>query len=261
MSEQRSEAAARRLRPSSRSCAGSSTAIRSPTSTRRRPRRRRRPVIDAMTRYYTESRASIHRGVYPLAVEATDLYEGARERIARLAAARRSRRRSSPPTPPRRSTSSPTRGAGSNVDRRRPRGAHRDGAPLQHRAVADALPGRGSAELAYVPVLDDGQLDLEALDELLARGPKLVAVVHVSNVLGTINPVAEIVRRAHEAGAVVLIDGDPGGAADAGRPARDRRRLLRLDRPQGLRPDRASACCTAGASCSRRCRRSSAAGT
>jgi len=41
------------------------------------------PVIDAMTRYYTESRASVHRGVYPLAVEATDLYEGARERIAR----------------------------------------------------------------------------------------------------------------------------------------------------------------------------------
>jgi cysteine desulfurase / selenocysteine lyase len=58
-----------------------------------------------------------------------------------------------------------------------------------------------------VPVLDDGQLDLEALDQLLARGPKLVAVVHVSNVLGTINPVASIVRRAHDAGAVALIDG------------------------------------------------------
>ncbi len=63
------------------------------------------------------------------------------------------------------------------------------------------------AELAYVPVLDDGQLDLDALDELLARGPKLVGVVHVSNVLGTINPVAEIARRAHEAGAVLLVDG------------------------------------------------------
>jgi cysteine desulfurase / selenocysteine lyase len=60
------------------------------------------PVIDAMTRYYTHSRASIHRGVYPLAVEATDLYEGAR---------RRPRRRSSPPTPPPRSTWSPTPGA------------------------------------------------------------------------------------------------------------------------------------------------------
>ena len=56
-------------------------------------------------------------------------------------------------------------------------------------------------------MLDDGQLDLESLDVLLARAPKLVCVAHVSNVLGTINPVAEITRRAHEAGAVVVIDG------------------------------------------------------
>jgi cysteine desulfurase/selenocysteine lyase len=60
--------------------------------------------------------------------------------------------------------------------------------------------------LAYVPV-EDGVLDLDALDELLAQGPKLVAVGHVSNVLGTINPVAEIARRAHDAGALVLVDG------------------------------------------------------
>jgi cysteine desulfurase/selenocysteine lyase len=63
------------------------------------------------------------------------------------------------------------------------------------------------AEIAYVRVLDDGQLDLESLDALLARSPKLVCVAHVSNVLGTINPVAEITHRAHEAGAVVIIDG------------------------------------------------------
>jgi cysteine desulfurase/selenocysteine lyase len=63
------------------------------------------------------------------------------------------------------------------------------------------------AELAYVPVTDDGRLDMEALDALLAREPKLLAFVHVSNVLGTINPVAEIAARAHAAGAVVLVDG------------------------------------------------------
>jgi cysteine desulfurase / selenocysteine lyase len=63
------------------------------------------------------------------------------------------------------------------------------------------------AELAYVPVCADGSLDLDALDALLSRGPRLVALVHVSNVLGTINPVASIARRAHEAGAVVLVDG------------------------------------------------------
>ena len=59
----------------------------------------------------------------------------------------------------------------------------------------------------FTPVDDDGLLDLDALDALLARGPKLVAVAHVSNVLGTINPIAEIARRAHAAGAVVLVDG------------------------------------------------------
>jgi cysteine desulfurase/selenocysteine lyase len=63
------------------------------------------------------------------------------------------------------------------------------------------------AELAYVPVLDDGSLDLDALDALLSRGPRLVSVVHVLNVLGTVNPVAEIARRAHEVGALVLVDG------------------------------------------------------
>jgi cysteine desulfurase/selenocysteine lyase len=63
------------------------------------------------------------------------------------------------------------------------------------------------AELAYVPVGGDGLLDLDALDALLARGPRLVAVVHVSNVLGTVNPIASIARRAHDAGAVVLVDG------------------------------------------------------
>ncbi len=63
------------------------------------------------------------------------------------------------------------------------------------------------AELAYVPLTDDGQLDLEALDDLLQRSPKLLAFVHVSNVVGTINPVQSIVARAHEAGATVLIDG------------------------------------------------------
>jgi len=64
------------------------------------------------------------------------------------------------------------------------------------------------ASLSYVEVREDGSLDLDSLDRELARGDvKLVGVMHVSNVLGTINPVAEVVRRAHEAGALVLVDG------------------------------------------------------
>jgi cysteine desulfurase/selenocysteine lyase len=67
---------------------------------------------------------------------------------------------------------------------------------------------RTGATLDYVPVDDDGRLQLDVLDALLAAGDvKLVAVAHVSNVVGTINPVAEIVRRAHAAGAVVVVDG------------------------------------------------------
>jgi cysteine desulfurase/selenocysteine lyase len=141
------------------------------------------PVIDAMTRYYTESRASIHRGVYPLAVEATDLYEGARARIAKWLGWGRV------------NIGRGDLGVLTEMEH------HSNIVPWQ------LVCAERGAELAYVPVLDDGQLDLDALDDLLARGPRLLAFVHVSNVLGTINPAAEITRRAHEAGAVVVIDG------------------------------------------------------
>jgi cysteine desulfurase / selenocysteine lyase len=163
------------------------------------------PVIDAMTRYYTESRASVHRGVYPLAVEATDLFEGARRRIAEW--------------------------LGSTVEETiftanataainlvsYAWGRHNVGAgdlvlvtEMEHHSNVvpwQMLTQEVGASLAYVRVDDEGRLDLDSLDGLLARGPKLLAVAHVSNVLGTINPVAEIVRRAHDAGVTVLVDG------------------------------------------------------
>ena len=163
------------------------------------------PVIDAMTSYYTESRASIHRGVYPLAVEATDLYEGARDRIADWLGSTREE-----------TIFAANATAAINLV------AYSWGRQNVHRGDlvvltemehhSNIVPWQllcqdREAELAYVPVLEDGQLDLDALDELLAREPKLVGLVHVSNVLGTINPVDEIVRRAHAAGAVVVIDG------------------------------------------------------
>jgi cysteine desulfurase / selenocysteine lyase len=164
-----------------------------------------RAVIDAMTRYYTESRASIHRGVYPLAVEATDLYEGARHRIADWLG-----------STPEETIFAANATAGINLvaytwgRQNVGRGDLVVLTEMEHHSNIvpwQILCQDREAELAYVPVLDDGQLDLDALDELLARGPKLVALVHVSNVVGTVNPVAEISRRAHEAGAVVLIDG------------------------------------------------------
>src|ERR1700704_888404 len=159
------------------------------------------PVIDAMTRYYTEYRASIHRGVYPLAVEATDAYEGARRRIADWLGS----------TPEETIFTSNATAAINLVAYTWGRQNVNRGdlvvlTEMEHHSNIvpwQILCQDREAELAYVPVLDDGQLDLDALDELLARGPKLVSFVHVSNVLGTINPVAEIVRRAHVAGAVV----------------------------------------------------------
>jgi cysteine desulfurase/selenocysteine lyase len=163
------------------------------------------PVIDSMTRYYTESRASIHRGVYPLAVEATDLYEGARRRIADWLG-----------STPEETVFAANATAAINLvaytwgRQNVGRGDLVVLTEMEHHSNIvpwQILCQDREAELAYVPVLDDGQLDLDALDELLARGPKLVALVHVSNVVGTINPVATIAQRAHDAGAVVLIDG------------------------------------------------------
>ena len=162
-------------------------------------------VIDAMTRYYTESRASIHRGVYPLAVEATDLYEGARDRIAAWLGS----------TPKETIFAANATAAINLVAYTWGRVNVRRGdlvvlTEMEHHSNIvpwQILCQDREAELAYVPVLDDGQLDLDALDALLAREPRLVALVHVSNVVGTVNPVAEVVRRAHAAGAVVLIDG------------------------------------------------------
>jgi cysteine desulfurase/selenocysteine lyase len=163
------------------------------------------PVIDAMSRYYTESRASIHRGVYPLAVEATDLYEGARQRIADWLHSSTEETIFTANATAAINLVAYTWGR-QNVNR----GDLVVLTEMEHHSNIvpwQILCQDREAELAYVPVDDDGYLDLESFDALLERGPKLVAFVHVSNVVGTINPAAEIVRRARDAGAVTLVDG------------------------------------------------------
>jgi cysteine desulfurase/selenocysteine lyase len=163
------------------------------------------PVIDAMTRYYTESRASIHRGTYPLAVEATDLFEGARERIAAWLRS----------TPEETIFTANVTAAINLVAYTWGRTNIGSGdlvvlTEMEHHSNIvpwQLVCAEVGAELAYAPVLDDGRLDLDALDALLARGPRLLALAHISNVLGTINPLTSIVARAHEAGAVVVVDG------------------------------------------------------
>ncbi|MBV9363897.1 MAG: SufS family cysteine desulfurase [Solirubrobacterales bacterium] len=162
-------------------------------------------VIDAMTSYYTQSRASIHRGVYPLAAEATDLYEGARARIASWLG-----------SSPEETIFAANATAAINMvaytwgRQNVQRGDLVVLTEMEHHSNIvpwQLLCQDREAELAYVPVGADGFLDMEAFEALLERRPRLVGVVHVSNVLGTVNPVASIARRAHEVGAVVLVDG------------------------------------------------------
>jgi cysteine desulfurase / selenocysteine lyase len=162
-------------------------------------------VIDAMTSYYTHSRASIHRGVYPLADEATTLFEDARARIASWLGSSVEETVFTANATAAINLVAYTWGR-SNVGR----GDLVVLTEMEHHSNIvpwQLLCQDREAELAYVPVTDDGFLDLDALDALLERGPRLVSVVHVSNVVGTVNPVASIVQRAHAAGAVVVVDG------------------------------------------------------
>ena len=159
-----------------------------------------RPAIEAMDSYYETYRASIHRGIYPLATEATDAYEAARDKVAAFVGS----------TP---GETIFTRNVTEAINLVAYSWGRANVGPddlvlvtqMEHHSnlVPWQLLG---CRLAYVPVTGDGLLDLDALDELLAQRPKLVAVGHVSNVLGTINPVAEIAERAHAVGALVLVD-------------------------------------------------------
>jgi cysteine desulfurase/selenocysteine lyase len=163
-------------------------------------------VLDAMDAYYRETRASVHRGVYPIAAEATERFEAGRDKAAALVGST-----SGETVLTRNATEAINLVAyswgGANVGQGdlivlTETEHHSNLVPWQ------LLAERTGAELAFVPVdVETFQLDLDVLDALLARGPKLVGVGHVSNVTGVVNPVADIVARAHAAGAVVMVDG------------------------------------------------------
>ncbi len=165
-----------------------------------------RAVIDAIDAYYRESNANIHRGVYALAREATDLFEGARERIAAFVDWDQA-------------TTIFTKNATEAINLvayswGREHVSEGDEVlitQMEHHSNIvpwQLLCTERGARLRYLSISETGELSLDELDEVLAEGKvKLVAVAHVSNVLGTLNPVAEIVRRARAAGAVTVIDG------------------------------------------------------
>jgi cysteine desulfurase/selenocysteine lyase len=163
-------------------------------------------VLAAMDRYYTTYNANIHRGIYRIAEEATAAYEDARRRIARFVNARSPRELIFT----RNSTEAlnlvahawgrSTLKAGDAIVLTESE-HHSNLVPWQ------MLAEERGVELRFIPVTGGGELDLDVLATLLADGRvRLVGVVHISNVLGTVNPVAEIAARAHAAGARMLID-------------------------------------------------------
>lgn len=163
-------------------------------------------VIEAMDDYYRRSNANIHRGVHTLAEEATSLYEGARERIAKFINAAHSRE----VIYTRNTTESINLVAYSWARANLKAGDLVLLTEMEHHSNLvpwHMLQAERGIELDFIPVTEDGLLDLDVYKSLLNRTPKLVSFTHMSNVLGTINPAAEIIRLAHAAGAIVLVDG------------------------------------------------------
>jgi len=164
-----------------------------------------RSVIEAMNRYYERSHANVHRSIHTLGEEATELYELARDSVQRfIGAASREEVVF---------TRGTTDGLGliaETIGRTLAKDDEIVVTELEHHSnlIPWQLVARDrGAHLKAVPVLADGTLDMAALDRLITRRTRVVAFAHVSNVLGTITPVAEIVRRARAVDAITVVDG------------------------------------------------------
>jgi cysteine desulfurase/selenocysteine lyase len=163
-------------------------------------------VLDAMDHYYRFSNANVHRGVHTLAEEATALYEEARDKVAAFIGAVKSREIVF------------TRNTTESINLVAytwGRTFLKDGdviilTEMEHHSNLvpwQILAAEKNLRLEFIPVTNDGYLDLETYQHLLKLNPKLVAFTHMSNVLGTITPAKRIVALAHQAGALALIDG------------------------------------------------------
>jgi len=172
---------------------------------------RPRAVLDAVAAFYREDNANVHRGIHELSRRATERYEAARARVASFLGA-----------------ADPaeviwTRGTTEAINLVAMTWGWtnlREGdevvlSVLEHHSNIvpwQLVAARTGAKLRYVGIDDEGRIDLAELDTILSERTKLVAVGHISNALGTINPVREIVERARRVGARVLIDGAQGAA-------------------------------------------------
>ena len=166
-------------------------------------------VIDAVARYHQQDHANVHRGVHTLSHRATDAYEGARDKIREFINA------------PSRAEIVLTSGTTESINLIaqsfcRPRVGTGDKILITHlEHHANIVPWQlvceqTGAELVVAPIDDSGQLELDTLRSLLADDVFILAMGHVSNALGTINPVREIVAEARQRGIPVLVDGAQG---------------------------------------------------
>ena len=167
-------------------------------------------VIQAEGDFYRLHNAAVHRGAHQLAEEATDAYEGARSKIANFIGAQAEEivftknatesinliayAISNAPTGSRFALTSKDRIVVTEMEH------HANLIPWQQ------LASRSGAKLSWFEVLPDGRLDLNSINSVISEDTKVVAITHQSNVLGTINPLREIVARAHAVGAVVVLD-------------------------------------------------------
>ena len=165
-----------------------------------------RQVVEAMTEEYYNVNANVHRGVHFLSQQATDLHEASRETVRRFLNAR--------------STSEIvfTRGTTESINLVSScfgQAFMKEGdevilSEMEHHSNIvswQLLQARQGIRLRVVPITDDGRLRMDEYEKLFSERTKIVSITHVSNVLGTINPVRDIIRIAHEHGVPVLIDG------------------------------------------------------
>jgi len=163
------------------------------------------PVLQAMDNYYRLSNANIHRGVHTLAEEATAMYESARLRIANFIGAKSYREI----IYTRNTTEAINLVAYSWARTNLKAGDIIILTEMEHHSNLvpwQILSAEKNVRLEFIPVTEEGLLDLDAYQNLLELKPGLVAFTHMSNVLGTINPAKEIIRLAHAAGALTLVD-------------------------------------------------------
>ena len=162
-------------------------------------------VLEAMDKFYRNNNSNIHRGVYTLSEEATQMYEDAREKVAKFINAPGKRNI----VFTRNTTESINLVAYTWGRKNLSAGDVIVLTEMEHHSNIvpwQILASEKGIQIEFIPVAEDGHLDIAAYKKLLEKKPKLVSFTQMSNVLGTITPAKEISRLAHEAGAVVLVD-------------------------------------------------------